>query len=85
VSDWLPGRLEKSDRNNEPIGEAFPLARKSSLSLGRSVAVRNGLTLVAQLVNFLEHLLRRHLGRIVTNVQPVCFQIDANLLDAWKP
>jgi hypothetical protein len=45
----------------------------------------NDLPFVPELVNRLEHLLRRHLGRIVTNAEQVFFQIDANLLDAWKP
>ena len=43
---------------------------------------RNDLPFIAQLVNRLEHLLLRHLGRIVTNVEQVFFQIDVNLLDA---
>ncbi len=60
-------------------------AKASPSSLGRSVAVRNDLPFVPELVNRLEHLLPRHLGRIVTNVEQVLFQIDADLLDARKP
>jgi hypothetical protein len=57
----------------------------SPSSLGRGVAIRNDLPFVPELVNRLEHLVRRHFGRIVTNVKQVFFQIDANLLDTWKP
>jgi hypothetical protein len=65
---------------------AKPLwSRENHSSLGRGVVVRNDLPFVPEPVNRLEHLLGRHLGRIVTNVQQVFFQIDANLLDAWKP
>jgi hypothetical protein len=53
--------------------------------LGRRLAVRHNLPLVPELVNFLEHLLPRRLARIVANVEQVFFQIDADLLDAWKP
>ena len=47
--------------------------------------VLNDLPLVPELVNRLEYLLSRHLGRIVMNVEQVLFQIDGDLLDAWKP
>ena len=60
-------------------------SRDNRSRLGRGVAVRNDLPFVAQLVNRQEHLLRRHLGWIVTDVEQVFFRIDANLLDAWKP
>jgi hypothetical protein len=72
-------------RNSEPIGEASPWLRENRSILGRGVFVRNDFPIVAELVNRLEHLLRRHLGRIVTNVEKVFFPIDADLLDAWKP
>jgi hypothetical protein len=62
-----------------------PPVTENCSSLGRGVAVRNDLPLVAELVNRLEHLLPRHLGRIVTNVEQVVFQIDGDLFDAWKP
>jgi hypothetical protein len=45
----------------------------------------NDLPFVPELVNRLEHLLRRHLGRVVTNLEQVFFQIDGDLPDAWKP
>jgi hypothetical protein len=45
----------------------------------------NDLALVPDLINRLEHLLSRHFGRIVTNVEQVFIQIDGDLLDAWKP
>ena len=45
----------------------------------------NDLPFVPELVNRLEHLLRRHPGRVVTNVQQVLFRIDGDLLDARKP
>jgi hypothetical protein len=62
-----------------------PWSRENRSSLGRGAAVRNDLPFVPKLGNRLEHLLRRHLGRIVTNVEQVFFQIDGDLLDAWKP
>jgi hypothetical protein len=58
-------------------------ARRSWLHL--SSFILHPFSFVAQLVNRLEQLLRRYLGWIVTNVQQVFLQIDANLLDAWKP
>jgi hypothetical protein len=67
------------DRSSERIREASPS------SLGRGVTVRNNLPFVPELVNFLEHLLRRHLVRIVTNVEQVFFQINSDVLNAWKP
>jgi hypothetical protein len=67
------------DRSSERIHEASPS------SLGRGVAVRNNLPFVSELVNFLEHLLPRHLARIVTNVEQVFFQINSDVLNAWKP
>jgi hypothetical protein len=33
----------------------------------------------------LQHLLPRHVGRIVTNMQQISFQIDFYFLDTWKP
>ena len=45
----------------------------------------NDLPFVAEFVNHPEHLLPRHLGRVVTNVEQVLFQIDVDLLDAGKP
>jgi hypothetical protein len=45
----------------------------------------NDLPFVPDLLNLPEHLLRRHFGRIVTNVELVFFQIDADLADAGKP
>ena len=60
-------------------------SRENRSSLGRGVAVRNDLPFVIELFNRLEHLLLRHLGRIVTNAEQVFFLIDVNLLDAWKP
>jgi hypothetical protein len=68
------------DRSNERIGEASPCSWKKRLTLAR-----NDLPFVAQLVNHLEHLLPLHLGRVVTNVEQVFLQIDADLLNAWKP
>ena len=61
-----------------------PWSRENRSTLGRG-PVRCDLSFVPELVNRLEHLLPRHLGRIVTNVEQVFFQIDADLLDAWKP
>jgi hypothetical protein len=43
---------------------------------------RNDLPFVAELVDCLEHLLPRHLGWIVTNVEQIFFEIDVDLLDA---
>jgi hypothetical protein len=60
-------------------------SRENRSRLGRSIAVWNDLPFIIELFNRLEHLLPRHLGRIVTNVEQVFFQIDVNLLDAWKP
>ena len=72
------------DRSSERTGAASPVTENHS-SRGRGVAVRNDLPFVPELVNRLEHLLPRHFGRIVTNVEQVVFQIDGDLLDAWKP
>jgi hypothetical protein len=62
-----------------------PWSRKNCSSLERGVAAQNDLPFVPELVNRLEHVLPGHLGRIVTDVEQVFFQIDADLLDAWKP
>ena len=67
------------------LAKSPPWSRENRSSLGRGVDVRNDFPFVPELVNRLEHLLPRHLGRIVTNVEQVFFQIDANLLDARKP
>jgi hypothetical protein len=72
------------DRSSERIAEAPPWSRENRSSPGRGV-FRKDLPFVPELVNRLEHLLPRHLGRIVTNVEQVFFQIDGDLLDAWKP
>jgi hypothetical protein len=73
------------DRSSERIAEAPPWSRENRSSPGRGVAARNDLPFVPERVNRLEHLLPRHLGRIVTNVEQVFFQIDGDLLDARKP
>ena len=67
------------------IAQALPpWSRENRSSLGRGV-VRNDLPFVPETVNRLEHLLPRHLGRVVTNMEQVFFQVDSDLLDAWKP
>jgi hypothetical protein len=73
------------DRSSERTGVASPLVAENRSGLGRGVAVRSDLPFVIELFNRLKHLLLRHLGRIVTNVEQVLFQIDVNFLDAWKP
>jgi hypothetical protein len=87
LSDGPPPALNipRTDRSSERTGVASLWSRDNRSRLGRGVAIRNDLPFVPELINRLEHLLRRHLGRIVTNLQQVFFQIDANLLDAWKP
>ena len=73
------------DRSSKRIAEAPPWSRENRSSPGRGVAVRNDLPFVPELVNRLEHLLPRHLGRVVTDVEQVLFRVDGDLLDAWKP
>jgi hypothetical protein len=72
------------DRSSARTGVASPVTENRS-RIGCGVAVRSDLPFVPELVNRLEHLLPRHLGRIVTNMEQVVFQIDGDLLDAWKP
>jgi hypothetical protein len=72
------------DRSSERTGVALPWSRENRSSFGRAV-LRNDLPFVPELVNRLEHLRLRHLGRVVTNVEQVFFRIDGDLLDARKP
>jgi hypothetical protein len=72
------------DRSSERTGVA-PLVTENRSSPGRGVAVWNDFPFVPELVNRLEHLLPRDLGRVVTNVEQVFFRIDGDLRDAWKP